>query len=569
MPGAFLSREAAHQELARCASWEGGFRYWLEHYARIEDRNAGVIPFEMWPCHIEACDALETSRLIVVLKARQIGMSWLFGTAYPLWMAMFHPYQLAMLFSHRENEAADLIRRIKFMWTHLPPWQKVPISKDNSYELEFAKMNSRILAFPSSPDAGSGYTASYVFADEHAKQPYAREQYTALRPTVDAGGIFVSNSTAKGLGTFHYQLWKGAVSGTNGFTPLFFGWQARPNRTPQWYESIKQSYPEEWMVHQEYPDNPDEAFVSSVPRRFSALSLKLTASNCVPRTTSTHPLLSYLLQLKATPKTVGFRLYQEPSATHSYVIGVDVAGGDAGGDAHAAIVLDAATGEEVACLHGRWPIPTWIRLIDLLATAFRARPLAVERNNHGHAVLLGLEQLRLKRLREGKQTEYILYYEKPVLNKQGAIVRPGKPGWLTTARSKHMMLDALEQAFVQTDVRIATEAVLQEAKTVANHDDGSVGAEAGMYDDLVMALAIAWMVLLQAPRQTVRPKVAFHMGPHGSALHREKPRVSSIRKSRQEREKRRATLMERLQGVPAGASRSSWRPKPTSGVSAW
>ena len=54
-----------------------GFRYWLSKYAVIEDQAAGGPgKFQIWPAHIEAIDALEANKYLIVLKARQIGMSW-------------------------------------------------------------------------------------------------------------------------------------------------------------------------------------------------------------------------------------------------------------------------------------------------------------------------------------------------------------------------------------------------------------------------------------------------------------------------------------------------------------
>ena len=48
----------------------------------------GNIPFEPWPHLMEVCDILGEKKLLVWLKSRQTGASWLLA-AYSLWMAQY------------------------------------------------------------------------------------------------------------------------------------------------------------------------------------------------------------------------------------------------------------------------------------------------------------------------------------------------------------------------------------------------------------------------------------------------------------------------------------------------
>ena len=249
-PLAYVPPEERRRIIVRCAAADG-FRFFLQTYVLIEDQQYGTIPFALWPAHARMLDALDPHQLLIVLKARQIGMSWLLGAAYPLWLAMFHPNKLAMLFSRREEDAKELIRKCRFVWARLPEWMRVPLSDDNQMALVFGRMDSRILAFPSNPEAGSSYSASYVLADEHAKQTYARQQFAAIRPTIDMGGTFVALSSANGSGTFHAQLWRSAKAGLNGFTPLFFPYDCHPRRDAQWWDDKRATF--DGQVHDQSP----------------------------------------------------------------------------------------------------------------------------------------------------------------------------------------------------------------------------------------------------------------------------------------------------------------------------
>ena len=143
-----LSQAERLQEILRCKSgFPGslnGFRYWLATYVRISDDTLGSIPFEVWPCHLDAIDALEADKYLIILKARQIGMSWLYGAAYPLYLATFFHNKLALLFSQTDDDAAELIVKARFLWSQLPAWCNT--STGTVY---------RILSAPSTSAAGS------------------------------------------------------------------------------------------------------------------------------------------------------------------------------------------------------------------------------------------------------------------------------------------------------------------------------------------------------------------------------------------------------------------------------
>lgn len=509
-------------EIVRCAA-PGGFRYWVEKYALIEDQARGAIPFELWGCHQEAMAALERHDLIVVLKARQIGMSWLFGALYPLWLSHFHPNTLCMLFSQREEEAGELIRKCRFVWSRLPEWMRVPLDKDNAMELAFEGLESRILAFPSKPDAGSGYTARYVLSDEHAKQPYATEQYNAIRPTIDMGGQYVSVSSARGAATFHNELFQLARQGRNGFKPLFFPYSSHPKRDADWWEAKRPTYPKEFQFFQEYPRDADEAIQSSEPRRFPEPILKLSADKLDWHTpadllTSENEDLAKLATLKPRWEELGLRVYQMPVAGRGYVCGADVAEGISGGDYSAALVLDRDTGEEVAVLHGRWDTRDYAAYLDRLCNAFGAT-LAIERNNHGLAAIQAVQRLHTERLKGGKRARYALYYEQPIISKPGEKVRPGRPGWLTTLKTKPAMLDQLADALREGECRPASEAVLGDLRAVVEDPETQqLGAKPPQHDDLAMAMAIAWQCLVRSAAARPRPQIPFAMGQHPDAL---------------------------------------------------
>src|SRR5437879_2007414 len=83
-------------EKARCAA---DFAYFVSHYCFIYDNDEKKwIPFELWESQIPALQKMLSSLKLVILKARQLGLTWL-ALAYALWQMLFHPIAEVLVFS--------------------------------------------------------------------------------------------------------------------------------------------------------------------------------------------------------------------------------------------------------------------------------------------------------------------------------------------------------------------------------------------------------------------------------------------------------------------------------------
>ena len=65
-------------------------------------QGGGVIDFQMWENLQEMVLLLGTHRLLSVLKARQVGLSWLIG-AYALWKAQYFEGSVVLIFSQGQG----------------------------------------------------------------------------------------------------------------------------------------------------------------------------------------------------------------------------------------------------------------------------------------------------------------------------------------------------------------------------------------------------------------------------------------------------------------------------------
>lgn len=254
-----------------------------------EEREDGIaVPFTLWEGQQSVLQSFLVTRLLIILKARQLGLTWL-ALAYAVWRMVFFPgYQVVALSKKEIPDAKELIRRVKFILKHLPDWiiQEKKAAKPgwagpvwDSAALSVtithpSKEPSTLISMAATEDAGRSFTANLVILDEWAFQQYAEQIYTSAYPTINrpGGGQVIGLSTAKRL-TFFETMWKSAVAGKNRFKSIFLPWWTDPRRTSEWYEDTKKNLPNSYM--QEYPATPEEAFSAGEGTAFPEFSVDI------------------------------------------------------------------------------------------------------------------------------------------------------------------------------------------------------------------------------------------------------------------------------------------------------
>jgi hypothetical protein len=167
------------------------------------------------------------------------------------------------------------------------------------------------------------------------------------------------------------------------------------------------------------------------------------------------------------------QVWLKPVIGREYVVAVDSAGGGEGGDFAAVQVVEIATGLQCAELRERLRPEDLARVSVELAKEYGGALIAVERNNHGAAVLAYIET---------RESYRRLYKQE------------GEAGWLTSAASKPEMVARLGVLLSETPERFMSRRLLAECRTFIADERGRAAAAAGSHDDLVMAMAIAQAV---------------------------------------------------------------------------
>lgn len=460
--------------------------YFIRAYVQIYNATLRQwIPFDLWPAQAELLAELPEHQRVVILKARQLGITWLV-LGYALHLLVFFPVATVLLFSKRDDEAVELITRLTGMHARLPAWmrERVTVSNDHTWQVS---TGSQAMGFPTT--GGDSYTASLVIADEFDLVPDQGRLLGQIEPTIDAGGqlILLSRVDKSRPNSDFQRTYAGARAGKSDWHPVFLPWSARPERDQAWYDARKAAILARTgaldALWEQYPSSDVEALAPNArDKRFPGHWLAACYRPLDPI-----PLGGD--QLMALPQLT---VYRRPEVGRSYVIGADTAEGNPNSDESACAVLDAATGEEVASLAGLFEPSVYAGHLAGLSGAYNRAPVLVERNNHGHAVLLWLrDHASGVRLLKGLD---------------------GREGWLTNSLGKAQLMNDGADALRDAQVVIHTLSCYQQ---LAGIEGATLRAPQGDHDDQAIGLLLAHVARARA---LIRDEVAGGAQSHGAKL---------------------------------------------------
>lgn len=459
------------------------FLYFCRTYWWIRHPTRGRIMFDLSQAQIDTVRAWLNHRYTIILKARQLGFSTL-ASAFALWTTYFYSDRYIVMLSRTERDAIKLLAKTKYGFKYLPEWMKLtgPIWDAKQTDLSFSN-DSKIESLPSGNDPARGETVWLVILDEWAFLPNPDEAWASVEPIADLGGRVIGLSTANGEGNVFYDFWSKSEpygGGANRWHSIFHPWWAdgAGMRDKAWYDAKALDTPD-WQMAQEYPDDPDEAFLRSGRPMFRLDKLK--AIDCID------PVRGYLLDLGdrvefREEKGGNLAVYQMPTENGIYVLGADVAEGLEYGDYTSVHVLDARNKRIVAHWHGH--IDPDLLGSDLLPTIckwYNTALCGVESNNHGGSTLLALQRVKYRNVfverTEGKRTR----------------TPTDKMGFRTTKSSKPRIIDELGKMIRDESLEIPDAKTVQELKTFRRDGDGKM--HGSPWDDRTMSLAIGvWML---------------------------------------------------------------------------
>lgn len=441
---------------------------------------------------------------IIILKARQQGLSTYVG-GYLYFNVSQRKACKAMVVTHHSDSTRALFDMTKRYHENCPELLKPHTKYSSRRELTFDVLDSSfVVATAGGESIGRGETLTHVHASELAfwQKSTALENWNGMTqavPNKKGTAIFVE-STANGVSGIFYDLWKGAVEGTNGYVPVFIPWYI----DPEYREPVPENFeitPEEEelcekyglddeqlmfrrrkvaqngidLFRQEYPAEPEEAFLTTGRPVFNPEGLQESLATCE------EPKQRLALEGDEWLENVRGELtiYRTIDPGEQYTIGADVAMGVRGGDFSVAQVLDSKK-RQVATYRAQVHPDYFAEVLYKLGEFFNFAYIIVENNSHG---ILTCTRL-------GKDMAYPHFYTEVQVDKL-TDKETIKLGFTTTAKTKPLIIDELRASVREGKIELNDKVTIREMLTYIVTQSGGMEAEAGCFDDCVMSLALA------------------------------------------------------------------------------
>lgn len=373
------------QTMAEVLACERSHVHWLVNHGIVEIREVGLKPFKevAWPFQLSFSRLLQERDRIVVLKARQIGVSTLI-MHFAYWKIRFgkpNSEHVLVLSKSKEDAANVLMAKIPVIHANQPDAMRMDIQSQNSYRFVLSNGNS-ITVLAATEAGGRGHAATMIVLDEHAFHQAAEMNWAALQPTLEGGGKFFVVSTGNGIGNLFHDLYEKAKEGRNSFTPVFISWDAPSHRDEEWLEAQKaDSVTAPELFKQEYPADDNEAFAQTGTSPFDLTWVRQR----------------YEASLAVTPETRHggrTRIWSRPEPGVKYAAGLDVAQGitrKGVADDTYLVILDQYD-RQVAAWSGKLELADAAREVYELLSVYRPF-LCPERNGAGAGFIAALQAL--------------------------------------------------------------------------------------------------------------------------------------------------------------------------------
>lgn len=510
--------EMTKEQIALRKRFYSDFAFYSKHALKVRTKKGEVKPFALNPVqrrfHVEVEDQRRRTGRVrkIILKGRQQGFStYVSGRTYG--RLSQRKAKKGLVVAHKADSTRALFDMYQRYHTLCPPMLKPETKYSSRKELVFSKLDTALMVATAGGDGiARGETLSDMHLSELAFWPSgsAAENLNGLLqclPNEDDTEAYIE-STANGFNLFK-EMWDAAVAGESDWEAFFAAWFETPEYRVPCPPDFERTLEEEDLIAtyghlglvdneqlmwrrrriadsgrmkfmQEYPCCPDEAFIASGRPVFDPEQIVdlLSKGEQPIKRMDVEEVTSDVLRVADSP--VGRLLvYRDHDPGESYAIGADVGMGVRDGDWSVAHVLDSEK-RQVAVFRAQVHPDYFADILVALGRYYNGALIAPERNNHGLVTCIRLwKDLAYPNvfldIQEG-QTE-----DNDTLN----------IGFLTTVKTRPLIIDRLRAAMREDDIVVNDETTLKEMQTFIVNEAGKMTAEANCHDDCVMSLAIA------------------------------------------------------------------------------
>ncbi len=235
------------------------YQQFIEDNLTIINKNLEEVPFKL--NKIQASYAKEMSSKDIILKARQEGFStYILATFFADFI--LRENSSSVVVADKQTNAIALLDRVKYYIKayELKTGTKVPLKYNSKYQLVNAyNQATYTIGTAQEVNFGRSRTISNLHLSEGAYYPDLRKMLAGAAQAVVPDGRIVIETTANGFNDFK-NLWDESVLRHTGYKALFY--KASMFYTKEYLHQKKRELGESLFM-QEYPETPEEAFITS------------------------------------------------------------------------------------------------------------------------------------------------------------------------------------------------------------------------------------------------------------------------------------------------------------------
>lgn len=457
---------------------------------------------------------------VIILKARQLGVSTLTEAVMFLWCFMFDRVK-AMVIAHEVDSAQHLLNMTQTYWDTA---RVLNLAYNTQYksrnELSWVQSQSSIkVSTAANVDTGRSKTLQLLHASEVAFWDKATVTMGGLDQAFhfEPGTFGAIESTANGVGGYFHDQWYAACDGEIEYVPLFFPWWRHPQYTFSYINRIMDrstpifdhmdeeervlsrmgvdidhllwrrwaiknltQYKEE-LFHQEYPATPEEAFVATGHNVYPLPHLQ----QCYEP--MEHPIRGRLIRrgskVEFLPDISGpLEIYAYPSKDLEW--GKYMVAGDptriTTGDYAVGQVINRRNYEQVARWRGHIDGASFGEELAKLGIYYNNALLTCETTGAGYVAMGALVTMNYPNL-----------YKHRYANKEPTVIAT-EYGWDTNQQRKEWMIGFLLKLVVEHVITIHDQQTFSEMKNYVTLPNGGYGPNfTSGFDDCVTSLAQA------------------------------------------------------------------------------
>lgn len=516
-------------------------KQFIEAYFSIVNKRSESVPFLYNPVQskVESLLKTDTHRKVIniVVKSRKQGCSSLFLAKFTK-RCITGQNTKAVVISHEKKATQRLLDRTYYYLNSLPV--KVPLDTASTDEIGFPESHSSYwIGTAGSKSFGRGDDINLLHISELDFWEHPDMLTGLIEACVDSALIIIE-TTGNGYNSKTHRMVQRAFQGLADFNVIFLGWNESEEYyiTPPadfevmtipdilgvveselqaqyklsdgqiyWRREKLRNMDNPYLFPQEFPINIHEAFMKSDMCPFDVTILAkwfekakepiLTGVLSKSTIPPAHPSLeeidnNYNYNIMAVAKQGGWiKIFKKPEPHKSYAIGADVAEGTTEntetGNYSTCSVRDRETWEQVATIRCHIDPDKFGEMLDITGRYYNDAVIGVESNNHGLTTLTILNQLHYSRL-----------YRRDIVD-EVTKVKTVKLGWRTDGKTKPLMIDFVIKSIRECINVMADKVCIEEHLSFVQNPDGKYEANAGCFDDFVIADAICLQMLRLHP----------------------------------------------------------------------